>query len=417
MGTAKTEGALFEQAVANLLAVSSRQLVPTSADDPFDFAFEDVQGRRTAVEVRTGSTSPAYFGRLAAKSWRVSGKVHALWLVTPDEPSQGRLFQFRKAFRDHPLAVEWLGSTGFQRRLGLEPLPLNSEEAFAALGAAAAVRRLPVKHQHSLNLPPADSSRPWAYMLQAAGSSQDLAVLMTLESRLGRNALDDLPDAGSAAEYLRLGAKTEGVVTLMSDLQNFSTVVRVARPEDVTDAMARYYRRSRDIVQRHGGFLHQFTGDGLVALFGYPRASPEAAQSAIRAAAELRLLGDEILSGLTERMNEDIDTGTRVGITTDDIWALNSAEYGIEPAFIGNGLNLAARLQTLCAVDGVLIDNRTYNSVRHANPGLVRSLHPSRIDIPADYVKGQLTPIVAWQISPEATAQFAKSSAPTELGA
>src|SRR5205823_6198989 len=90
-----------------------------------------------------------------------------------------------------------------------------------------------------------------------------------------------------------------------------------------------------------------------------PEAGPEAGLGVVRAAAELIGLGRSLLDEFQSRHNEMIVSGTRVGIASDEVFVLNIGTDELEISFVGNGLNLAARLEHACATDGILMDNRT----------------------------------------------------------
>ena len=53
--------------------------------------------------------------------------------------------------------------------------------------------------------------------------------------------------------------------------------------EDFGDAIIRFHDAVADVVTRHGGFVAQLMGDGLLALFGYPEAHDDSAVQAVRA--------------------------------------------------------------------------------------------------------------------------------------
>lgn len=385
MGATESRSALLEQAIANLLAVAPVRMLPTRPRDPFDFYFVTQQNRRVAVEVKAFVPPPQQLRKLAAKVvWTERAPVDEFWLVTPNPPSERALVQFETDF-SHPIRqVRWLGQQTFQRALGIEPRPLRTDEDFARLQIEAAAARLLDEQSGAQPLPQPANDVGWAQFGR-----------LQLVERVSLSGPQALRDGESVSAYLRLGEQGDDVTTLTSDLANYSALVRV-RPREVVDVMNRYYRRARQIVLQGGGFFYQFTGDGVVALFGYPRQDPGAPIRAIHAAADLIVLGRDTLEDLANRMNEAIPVGTRIGIATDDLSALNSSDQSFEPAFIGNSINLAARLQTTASIDGVVMDNKSYRAIAaDAETALVQAY---ALQIPRDEAKGQLADINGWRV-------------------
>src|SRR5688500_16417679 len=79
--------------------------------------------------------------------------------------------------------------------------------------------------------------------------------------------------------------------------------------EDLRDVLAAYQRRATGIVEAAGGRVARYEGDGVLAYFGYPAASEEDAERAVRAGLELaHRIGAESIAG--ERLS------VRVGIAS-----------------------------------------------------------------------------------------------------
>jgi adenylate cyclase len=124
----------------------------------------------------------------------------------------------------------------------------------------------------------------------------------------------DLP--GPLDSQLGLGARRDNVTIVLSDIVNFSSLVTASRPDDLKEAMGRYYQQARQAVFDHGGMLDKFIGDAVFAVFGYPLPSQEAPCQAIRFALSLTAIGRSVMNDWQAELNAVIETGTRIGIAT-----------------------------------------------------------------------------------------------------
>jgi len=189
---------------------------------------------------------------------------------------------------------------------------------------------------------------------------------------------------------------------LLSDIKNFSTLVRFGDSEALREIMGDYYRDARDVVWQHGGVFDKFVGDAIVAVWGYPpQPTRDAALAALRCAADVVALGQRLVALFEERHNEIVPSGTRVGIATGQLVPVNmAAEVGhVELSFLGNAINLAARLESRCKTDGVLIDHLTRQELRKTHRDVIDELGPAERTLKKGEAKGQKARIRAWQVS------------------
>lgn len=77
------------------------------------------------------------------------------------------------------------------------------------------------------------------------------------------------------------------VTVLFCDLVGFSGLAAVLDPEDLRDVLRAYQTCCVDCIEARGGYVGQYQGDGVVAYFGHPVASEDAAEQAIRAGLEI----------------------------------------------------------------------------------------------------------------------------------
>jgi class 3 adenylate cyclase len=144
------------------------------------------------------------------------------------------------------------------------------------------------------------------------------------------------------------------LTVLFCDLVGSTALSARLDPEDMSDIIGAYHRACSDTILRHGGYVAKFLGDGLLAYFGYPRASEDDAERAVRAALDLVA----VVSRLT---TEAGPLRTRVGIATGRVVVGDLIGEGTarEHAVVGETPNLAARLQALATPDQVVVAEAT----------------------------------------------------------
>src|SRR5262249_53252061 len=124
-------------------------------------------------------------------------------------------------------------------------------------------------------------------------------------------------------------------------------------PEDLREGISAYQKCVAETVQRYGGFVAKYMGDGVLVYFGYPQAHEDDAERAVRAALEL-----VAADGGLER---HAPLQTRVGIATGLVVVGDLIGSGAsqEQAIVGETPNLAARLQGIAEPNSVVIAEST----------------------------------------------------------
>jgi adenylate cyclase len=139
------------------------------------------------------------------------------------------------------------------------------------------------------------------------------------------------------------GAERE-VCVLFADLRGFTSLSEQRLPYDVVFLLNRYFEAMGDAVDRAGGIANQFTGDGVMALFGVHSDAGSGARDALRAAqamqAALTAMNDELRDELPAPLKLGI--GIHCGPTVVGHMGRGVATY---LTAVGDTVNTAARLQ------------------------------------------------------------------------
>jgi adenylate cyclase len=132
------------------------------------------------------------------------------------------------------------------------------------------------------------------------------------------------------------------VAVMFVDFRSFTAAARSRSPKDVVDRLDGAFAVLVEILDRHGGIVNKFLGDGFLALFGAPFEVAGAAHHAVAAAREM-------LTAM-EHINEASHWPLRIGIgihfgevVAGNIGSPRRKEYTV----IGDTVNLAARLEAL----------------------------------------------------------------------
>jgi class 3 adenylate cyclase len=74
---------------------------------------------------------------------------------------------------------------------------------------------------------------------------------------------------------------------MFSDLVGSTALSARMDPEDLREVISAYQKCAAQVVERFGGFLAKYMGDGVLVYFGYPQAHEDDAERAVRAGLEL----------------------------------------------------------------------------------------------------------------------------------
>lgn len=165
-----------------------------------------------------------------------------------------------------------------------------------------------------------------------------------------RDLLGKVVSREIAAQLLRsgvaLGGEEREVTILFCDLRDFTAMSEKMAARDVLALLNRYLDRMSTIVEKHGGVVDKYIGDAIMALFGAPVATPNAAARAVAAAKEMVDSLEDLNRELEREGQPRLEFG--IGINTAVVVAGNmGSKTRLNYTVIGDGVNLASRLEAL----------------------------------------------------------------------
>lgn len=144
------------------------------------------------------------------------------------------------------------------------------------------------------------------------------------------------------AEGTQTTSDMRRVAVMFVDFRSFTSEAKSRSPQEVVDRLDGAFAVLVDVLDRHGGIVNKFLGDGFLALFGVPFEAPDAAQRAVAAAREMLAVMDENNNGADWQLR--IGIGLHVGeVVAGNIGSPRRKEYTV----IGDTVNLASRIEAL----------------------------------------------------------------------
>jgi class 3 adenylate cyclase/predicted ATPase len=148
-------------------------------------------------------------------------------------------------------------------------------------------------------------------------------------------------------------AERRQVTVMFSDLVGSTALSARMDPEDLREVITAYQKSVAETVQRFGGFVAKYMGDGVLVYFGYPQAHEDDAERAVRAGLELIQAVGGLKSGAPLQTRVGVATGL---VVVGDLIGSGAAQ---EQTVVGETPNIAARLQGIAAPNTVVIAEST----------------------------------------------------------
>jgi adenylate cyclase len=177
------------------------------------------------------------------------------------------------------------------------------------------------------------------------------------------------------------------VAVMFVDFRSFTAGARSRSPQEVVDRLDGAFAVLVDILDRHGGIVNKFLGDGFLALFGAPFESEDSAHRAVAAAREML--------AANESFNQATSWPLRIGIgihfgevVAGNIGSPRRKEYTV----IGDTVNFAARLESL---------NKEFNSQLLISAAVRDALDEAGSDavsLGEVAIRGYDRPMTVWQL-------------------
>jgi adenylate cyclase len=219
---------------------------------------------------------------------------------------------------------------------------------------------------------------------------EDISTEKRIKSTMARYMDPSLADRVLEAGQDILGGHSGDATILFSDIAGFTALTEELGAAETVSLLNEYFTLMVDCVQHEGGMLDKFVGDAVMAVFGIPLAHDDDADRAVRTAIAMIRALEAYNSRRRAERRHGIDI--RIGVNTDVIVSGNiGSPKRMDYTVIGDGVNLASRLEGACKAYGahILVSEGTFGRLR----GTYRSREIDRI-----VVKGKSQPVAVHEI-------------------
>ena len=219
---------------------------------------------------------------------------------------------------------------------------------------------------------------------------EDISSEKRIKSTMSRYMDPGIADRMLAAGAEVLGGKSVVCTVLFSDIRGFTTLTEQLGAQGTVSLLNEYFTLMVECIQREEGMLDKFIGDAIMAAFGIPESHEDDADRAMRAAiAMIRTLSEW---NRQRQAEGKLPVNIGIGMNTDNVVSGNiGSKKRMDFTIIGDGVNLAARLESACKQYGahILVSESTCSHLR----GTYRT---RELDLVV--VKGKTKPVAIYEV-------------------
>jgi adenylate cyclase len=196
-------------------------------------------------------------------------------------------------------------------------------------------------------------------------------------------------EEGNGDSGLLGGASTRATV-LFSDIRGFTTLSEELGAQGTVAFLNEYFSLMVECIAHEEGMLDKFIGDAIMAAFGLPMAHDDDEDRAVRAAIAMIRACRRWSHERSQRGQPPVEMG--IGLNTDMVVSGNiGSAKRMDYTLIGDGVNLASRLESACKAYSaqILISENTFGRLR----GTYRIRGIDRV-----LVKGKTEPVGVYEV-------------------
>jgi class 3 adenylate cyclase len=210
---------------------------------------------------------------------------------------------------------------------------------------------------------------------------------------------------GSPVASVDVHAEYKQVTVLFADVVHSMDIAAAVGPERLREIMGEVFRRSSVIVQRYGGTVDKFTGDGIMAVFGAPVALEDHAVRACRAALDIQTDAQHLAAEV--EACDHIGLQLRIGLNSGEVITGEIGSGPMSYTAVGEQVGMAQRMESVAPPGGVMVSDSTARLVdASALLGETEQVH----------IKGVADPVPAHRLLGMATGRRLVRAEPSFVG-
>ena len=185
---------------------------------------------------------------------------------------------------------------------------------------------------------------------------------------------------------LKLGGKRQVVSILVADLRGFTALSENLSAEAVIKVLNCFLGQMTDVITQYEGTINDFTGDGIMVLFGAPTVRTDDAQRAVTCAVAMQLAMAQVNQQMIAWNLPQLQMG--IGINTGEAVVGNiGSEKHTKYSAIGKQVNLAYRIESYTVGGQILISEKTLHHAQVTAPSTIlfepkQQVHPKGLSQP-----------------------------------
>jgi adenylate cyclase len=179
--------------------------------------------------------------------------------------------------------------------------------------------------------------------------SPDVVEMILRRSREGRSIAIEVAE--------------EVVTVLFCDIVGFTSMSERLGPAEVAGLLNTFFDRMTRAIFGHRGSVNKYIGDAIMAIFGAPIASDNHAELAVRAALQMQAEA----AAIRDTVPDDRRFRLRIGVNSGRVVVGNiGSPQRMEFTVLGDPVNVAQRLESICEPGMVYVGEETYLKTRDA---------------------------------------------------
>lgn len=164
-------------------------------------------------------------------------------------------------------------------------------------------------------------------------------------------------------EGLKMSGEIREVTFLVSDLRGFTSLTSRLSPQEVIEALNRYFEHMVEVIARYRGTVNEFMGDGILSFFGAPLHAEDDPERAVACAIEMQNTMEKVNTEQNRLNLPELEMG--IGINTGEVIVGNiGSERRAAYKAVGSPINIAYRIESYTVGGQILISPNTYKKIQ-----------------------------------------------------